>query len=132
MSEAILAEIRNKSDKILNSVDNLTIRLDDLDIKFDNLNARLTILEQSVNSKFQELESVLSDRVNCSSLKIFLERLNRLEHIDLEKQDIVVMKESYDRRLNVLIHGLRETNHSTREEAEETQQTFRKLMQDDL
>ena len=59
MSEAILAEFTNKLDKILNSVNNLTRRLDDLDIKFDNFNARLTKLEQSVNSKFQEFESVL-------------------------------------------------------------------------
>ena len=61
-----------------------------------------------------------------------MERLNRLERIELEKQDIVVMKESYERRLNVLIHGLRETNDSMWEEAEETQLTVRKLMQDDL
>ena len=79
MSEAILAKFRNKLDKILNSVDNSTTRLDNLDIKFDNFNPRLTKLEQSVNSKFQEFESVLGGKVNLEDI---LERLNRLEHIE--------------------------------------------------
>ena len=74
-------------------MDNLTTRLDDLDIKFDYFNARLTKPEQSVNSKFQEFESVLSGKVNCSDLENNLERLNRIEHIELEKEDIAVMKE---------------------------------------
>ena len=42
------------------------------------------------------------------------------------------MKESYAKRLNVLIHGLSKTNDSTWEEAEETQQIVRKFRQNSL
>ena len=65
---------------------------------------------------------MLSDKVNCSDLDNVLERLNRLEHIELKKEDIAIMKELYNKRLNVLIHGLSETNHSTWEKAEESLQ----------
>ena len=73
---------------------------------------------------------MLSGKVSCSDLENILEKLNRLEHIELEKEDIAVMKESYDKRLNVLIHGLSETDDSTWEKTEETQQIVRKFMHD--
>ena len=111
-------------------MDNLTTRLDYLDIKFDNFNARLTKLEQSVNSKFQKFEIASKDKVNCSDLENILEILNRLEHIELEKEDIAVMKDSYGKPLNVLIDGLSGPNDSTWEKAEETQQIVHKFMHD--
>ena len=46
MSEAVVAEFRNKLDKILNSVDNLKTRLDNLDIALmkESYDKRLNVL----------------------------------------------------------------------------------------
>jgi len=105
------SEINKKLDKILYSIEAFTKRIDSLDSKVETLDARLTTLEKNVNSRFNAIESSLIQKATEDDLTDALERIEKSEETILEKRN-AVMKESYEKRFNILIHGLDESNDS--------------------
>ena len=104
--------IEAQLDQILVCLETLTKRLDAIDAKYKTANARTNEVEEKFDAKLNEIERQVKNKV-CRN------EFNHLENQFKKQIDSVyeekLMKETYDKRLNLLIHGLEEseTNDQT-------------------
>ena len=109
-------------DNLIKAVE-LTIRLDNLDGKFDSLSERLNKLENKLEHKYVELEEAVETKL--ADVK---ERLRKLEKFQIDAEKAALMQDSYNKRLNILIHGVEENERSVWENYEETLQKFENFL----
>ena len=124
--------MERKLDKVLRTLENLAERMDKLDFKFDTFDNRLNKLESLFNDKINKLEQALENKSNVNYIDNIHTKLNRIEQQQLEQESKNLMQESYDKRLNVLIHGLEESNKTDWETREITQETIYEFFQKGL
>ena len=72
-----------------------------MDTKLDNL-------EKNFDVKFKEIENELQRKASLFALNEMKERIVQLEKDKQEQDCLAIMKESYEKRFNILIHGLPE------------------------
>ena len=111
-------EVTDKLNQVLKAVDKFNKRMDNLYSKLDDFNLRLVHLEDKFNAKFEEIETsvnskadtkaVLATKTNSTDFEEIHDRLIKLEAQERERQTHAVMRESYEKRMNILIHGLPE------------------------
>jgi len=65
-------------------------------------------LEAKFKCKFKIRGDELVSKADLSELEIMRERIEELERSKEEQERTAIMKESYEKRLNLLIHGLAE------------------------
>jgi len=90
----------------LNAIKELNVRMDSIDEKFEAYNLRLNNLE----------------------LKEIYERLENLERKERDRQAQALMQESYDKRFNILIHGLDENVESAWENRAQTKKIIQNFI----
>ena len=91
-----------KQDLILSTLQSFSVRQESLEKKIDDYQNRLDMVEFKINQNNQELEKKV-DKDN------FEEVVNELREQVKQLKIDAVMKDSYSKRLNVLIHGLTKT-----------------------
>ena len=116
--------MERKLGKVLRTLENFTERMDKLDFKLDTFDNRLNKLESLFNDKINKLEEALESKSNLNDIDNIHTKLNRIEQQQLEQESKKLMQESYDKRLNVLIYGLEESNKTDWETREITQETI--------
>ena len=121
--------IERKLDKVLRTLENLTERMDKLDFELETFDNRLNKLESLFNDKINKLEQALENKSNVNDIDNIHIKLNRIEQQQLEQESKNLMQESYDKRLNLLIHGLEESNKTDWETRESTQETIYEFFQ---
>jgi len=97
----------DKFDKKLELLDNW---LTTLDQKFS---VRYKAIETSLTAKaevkqVQKIQFALNEKADASEMDNILERLDKLEAREGDRQTQTLMQESYEKRMNILIHGLEE------------------------
>ena len=117
--KARMATVQTKLDELIKAVEEVTIRLDNLDGKFDSLSERLNKLEH----KYIELEEAVETKL--AGVK---ERLRKLEKFQIDAEKAALMQDSYNKRLNILFHGVEENERSVWENHEETLQKFENFL----
>ena len=138
-------EVTDKLNQALKAVDKLNKRLDNLYSKLDDFNLRLVLLDDKFNAKFEEIETslnskvdtddteaVLATKINLTDFEEIHDRLKKLEAQERERQTQTVMRESYEKRMNILIHGLPENFTSAWETRETTKSVIYQFMRDGL
>ena len=118
-----MATVQTKLDKLIKAVEEVTIRLDNLGGKFDSLSERLNKLENKLEHKYVELEEAVE-----AKLADVKERLRKLEKLQIDAEKAALMQDSYNKRLNILIHGVEENERSVWENHEETLQKFENFL----
>ena len=76
------------------------------------------------NDEINKLEQVLENKSNVNNLDNIYTKLNRIEQQQLEQELKNLMQKSYDKRLNLLIHGFEENNKTDWETRESTQEAI--------
>jgi len=95
--------------------------MNDFDKKLEDFNKKLTCLDKKLSNRCDKIENdlkskadrlqvqvALNEKVNIDDCENMLAKLKRLEVQESERKTEVLMKESYDKRMNILIHGLEE------------------------
>jgi len=100
--------ISDKLGEVLNAIKELNVRIDSIDEKFEAYNLRLNNLELKLNKKCEEISLALDEKTNETDLEEIYENLENLERKERDRQAEALMQESYDKRFNILIHGLDE------------------------
>ena len=115
-----MMKMEAKLDKVLKAIQELTTRIDCLEAKLDKFELKY----ETLNEKFNEQAERLTDLKHQIDDKADQEDYDRLlKKIDkLEKE--ALMHESYSKRLNLLIHGLKEKKSTENETKLETCEIF--------
>ena len=104
--------LENKLDHVLSKLE----LLDEINTKIDSFNNRLTLLERKVEDKIEEIEISLVTKAEADTVTRLTERIEKLEKIQINYENKMVMQESYSKRLNILIHGVKEDIWEKRED----------------
>ena len=103
-----LEEIIKRLDKIDYNMKNIDVRISNIDKKLDNLSFRLDSLELEFQTKFEEIDKLKISKAEAASIEEPKERIVFFETFKLNYENTKVMQESYDKRLNILVHGVKE------------------------
>ena len=127
--------MEGKPDQLIFLVTNLNEKFDTLDSKVEKLSKKMETLEETVNDKFAQVDNELRCKAPLAHFNELQEKISSLEdqlgglYSDMKKD--ALMKESYEKRVNILVHGLREPD-SPREKREESLTLFHDFMRDGL
>ena len=111
---------------ILKEIENLTTRID----KFELFKTRLSYLENTFDDQINKLDKKLETKVDCTVLENFKFRLLSIDQQQITQQTKDIMQESYDKRLNLFIHGIEEPD--AWETLEKTKKLIHNFMKDGL
>ena len=78
------------------------------------------------------MDSLLSGKADLTSLNQMNKRIKKLESMIESYEKSAVMQESYDKRLNILIHGTKEDNDSPWEKQDTTVTKFQEFLKKGL
>ena len=114
----------------MKGIENLTTRIDKIDSKFELFETRLSNLEKTFDDQINQLDKKLETKVDYTVLENFNLRLQNIEQQQITQKTEDIMQESYDKRLNLLIHGIEESD--AWETLEKTKKLLHNFMKDDL
>ena len=123
-----MASADAKLDEILKRLD----RLDAIEEKIDSFNNRLNSFESKFEAKIAEFDKKLEKTAEIESVDALKAKILILETFQENYKKDMIMKESYDKRLNVLIHGVKEDVSNAWEKREETMAKFREFVREGL
>ena len=123
------SNLERKLNELLKAVANISERLDKLDAKLEKFDRRITNLEHIVEEKIPKLQQELQAKVDNSTLKDLETRIRKIEQQQVNQLNKDIMQESYEKRFNLLIHGIEETEE-TDESAWEKRETTLQLVND--
>ena len=126
-----MASLENKLDSILTAIDNLVTRTERIEMKIDNFESRLNEIETGLKSRIDQLEINVKTLSSDEDYRNLEKKINRLEHALQNKSNENLMRESYSKRLNLLIHGLDETKEAWKTKTQ-TKLTLAKFFQEGL
>ena len=107
-------------------LDQILQKLDALEKKVDSFNTRIFKLENKTVALEQNLTAMEE------TIDILDEKMNKFEKLKLEFEKTAIMQESYNKHLNVLIHGIKEDKGNAWEKREVTVQKFKTFLNDGL
>ena len=114
-----MSTLEHKLDQILQ-------KLDALEKKADGFNARIFKLEDKTAAPERNLTA------KEETIDILDEKMTKFEKFKLEFEKTAIMQESFNKRLNVLIHGIKEDEGNAWEKREATVQKFKTFSNDGL
>ena len=121
-----------KFDAILSAIEKLNEKVDRIEDIMDNFKIRLSQVESKLNERIEkvEKETVIVPTIvnNYEKLK---NRVHALEIINQQAQNENIMRDSYSKSMNLLIHGLDESSEAW-ESKSQTRDTLSKFFSDGL
>ena len=127
--------MEGKLDELISLVTNLNEKFDTFDSKVEKLSKKMEIFEETVNDKFAQVDNELKCKAPLAHCNELQEKISSLKdqlgglYSDIKKD--ALLKESYEKRLNILMHELREPD-SLWEKREESLTLFQDFMRDGL
>ena len=121
--------VEAKLDQILVCVETLTKRLDAIDAKYETVNATINEVEEKFDAKLNEIECQVRDEVCRNEFNHLKNHFKKqIESVYEEK----LMKETFNKRLNLLIHGLEESETNAWETKDQTTKIFHDFLTEGL
>ena len=108
--------LEKKLDTILNKLEKIEQRLDNIENKFDKFETKLKELDRKLSkleTVCEEFEEVLMAKPEAEALEVLNAKINNLKNLIQNYEKKVTMKEPYDKRLNILIHGIKRGGQTT-------------------
>jgi len=121
-----------KLNEIINSIETLSNIVDKLDSKLTALDKRLDHIKETFNNKITEIEKRVENKADVDVIEELRQRLNVLENSHKSNEESAVMKESYEKRFNLLIHGITESVENVWETPSQTLAHVQQFMKDGL
>ena len=126
--------MEGKLDQLLSLDTNLNEKFDTLDSKVEKLSKKMETFEETVNDKFAQVDNELKCKTPLAHFNELQEKISSLDQLGSLSSDMkknALMKESFKKRLNILVHGLREPE-SPWEKREKSLTLFHDFMRDGL
>ena len=120
--------VNAKLDEVFKKIGEINKRMDKLDQRLDNLETRLNNIEHTFNKRIVNVEKQLTNRIDASVVAEIEKRVVILENKEKYRQAEAVMKESYEKRLNILINSLEEHRNSAWETHQESLKIIHQFM----
>ena len=114
-----MSSLEHKLDQILQKLAALEKKVDSCNTRIFKLENKTAALERNLTAKEE-------------SIDILDEKMNKFEKFVLDFENTAIMQESYNKRLNVLIHGIEEDEGNAWEKREATVQKFKTFLNDGL
>ena len=114
-----MSTLEHKLDQILHKVDALEKKVDSFKPRIFKLENKTAALSRNLTAKEETID-------------ILDEKMNKFEKFMLEFEKTAIMQDSYNKRLNVLIHGIKEDEGNAWEKREATVQKFKTFLNDGL
>ena len=121
--EKILTETAKSSD--LEDIEQIVNNLEKKDKVSDKA-------KQQFEDRFKKIECVLNKTASDSDLNTVFQRLYTLEDAEKHRETNAIMQESYEKRFNILFHGLEENSNSAWETRDETLKILQNFMKEGL
>ena len=102
-------KLSNKLGKVLEAIATFTNRIDNLEKNMLNIGSRLDDLKKKFNGKLEDIDARLNFKADGNEIEELKNRVIVLEKANRQTEASAVMKDSYEKRLNILIHGIPET-----------------------
>ena len=125
-------KLNKKLDKVLEAISMLTSRIDNLEKTLLTVGARIDELEKKSNEKFEDIHICLNSKTDKDEVEELKIRLSILEEKNKQLETTAVMKESYEKRFNILIHGIPENSDNPWEAPIETLDRIHNFMNEGL
>jgi len=119
-------------DKILERLDNIDDRINEVEKKLDGVNNRIDALEKKFDNRMEAMKSTIMQKADNKIIENLTKRINCLEEFKQNYENALVMQESYNKRLNILIHGIKEDSNNPWEKRDETTDKLKKFLVDGL
>ena len=123
--------VNSKLDEVLKGIGEISQRMDKLDQRLDNLQTRLNDIEQTLSERTVKVKKQLTKKIGATAMAKIEKRLAIIEKKE-DRQAEAVMKEPYEKCLNILIHGLEENHRSARESRSQTLESMHQFMREGL
>ena len=102
--------MEKKVDEIIKRLNKVEQKVLKIDFKIDVVNEKLNLLEIKFENRSKEIYTILNTKADIDLIKQLNEKIKSFEKFQLNFKKALLMKESYDKRLNILIHGIQEDN----------------------
>ena len=120
--------INEQLPEILTCMKTFSNNIAQLNDKIDYISEKLVLLQKETKKKFDEVESKLWFKASTAPCQRLANRINEVEaklnFLTASSSTDAIMKESYSKRLNILIHGLAEEESTVWKKRETTLQKF--------
>jgi len=98
-------EVIKKLEEVLTEVKMINLRIDKMETKLDVVNERLDTIELKFSNQINELEVKTNEKITELTNQVVA-----LQKFKENTEKTLIMQDSYNKRLNFLIHGLEETS----------------------
>ena len=72
----------------------------------------------------KEIDNILNTIADIDRIKQLKEKIKSFKELQLNCEKALLMQEYYDKKLNILIHGIEENNNDVWEKREKTNKKF--------
>ena len=116
--------LEKKLDEIIKRLNKIEEKISSIDSKIDVVSERLNLLEVKFENRSKEVDIILDNKADVDLIKQLNKKIKSFEEFQLNYEKALLMKESYHKRLNILIHGIKEDNNNVWEKREKTIKKF--------
>ena len=93
-----------KIDLLLLKLESIESRMNNIDEKFNDLTARINKVETKFKTTNEEIDRKLSDKADLETVQQRNKKIAELSILIESYENTNMMQESYDKRLNIIIH----------------------------
>ena len=106
--------LEKKLDEIIRTLNKIEEKISRIDSKIDVVSERLNLLEVKFENRSKEVDttSILDTKADVDLIKQLNKKIKLFEEFQLNYEKALLMKKSYHKRLNILIHGIKEDNNN--------------------
>ena len=126
-SAAMATSLDQKIERLLKAMEGISSRLDKIDSKFDKLENRINYLEHKVEQRYEKIKQTTDNKIFGLTV-----RIKELKNYKADTEKAALMQESYNKRLNILIHGIEEDEDSVWESHQKTLEKFDEFLKNAL
>ena len=108
------------------------VRISNIDKKLNNVSLHLNSLELEFETKCHEVDKKKISKAEAASIEELRERIVFLETFKLNYENAKVTQKSCDKRLNILVQGLKEDSDNAWEKRDRTIEKYEEFLQNGL
>ena len=124
--------LEKKLDEIIKRLNKIEEKISNIDSKIDAVTERLNLLKIKFENRSKEVDIILYTKADIDLIKQLNQKIISFEEFRSNYEKALLMKESYDKRLNILIHGIQEDNNDIWEKREKTIKKFQDFLKNGL
>ena len=96
--------LEKKLDEIIKRLNKIEEKISNIDSKIDAVSERLNLLEVKFENRSIEDDTILDTKADIDLIKQLNQKIILFEEFQQNYEKTLLMKESYEKRLNILIH----------------------------